>query len=128
MKKKIILFLFSSSILAFVVYKYVYQQHRDISSEKASYSISVDQLKNEFSQNESNANKKYLDKTIDIYGEVTAMDLANKQIVIDSSLTTTFSDAISNVKEKQKITVKGRFIGYNDLLEEFELDQCVLIK
>lgn len=128
MKKKIILFLFSSSILAFVVYKYVYQQHRDISSEKASYSISVDQLKNEFSQNESNANKKYLDKTIDIYGEVTAMDLANKQIVIDSSLTTTFSEAISNVKEKQKITVKGRFIGYNDLLEEFELDQCVIIK
>lgn len=128
MKKKIILFLFSSSILAFLVYNYVYQQHRDISSEKASYSISVDQLKNEFSQNESNANKKYLDKTIDIYGEVTAMDLANKQIVIDSSLTTTFSNAISDIKANQKITVKGRFIGYNDLLEEFELDQCVLIK
>lgn len=128
MKKKIIIFLIIISVLAFFGYKYVYQNHRDISSETASFSIKVEQLKKDFSSNDSIANAKYLDKTIVIYGEVTNVDLENKQLVIDSSLNAKMTSDISAINGKDKVTLKGRFIGYNDLLEEFEMDQCTIEK
>lgn len=128
MKKKIIIFLIIVSVLAFFGYKYLYQSHRDISSETASFSIKVEQLKKDFSSNDSIANAKYLDKTIVIYGEVTNVDLENKQLIIDSSLNAKITSDISAIKGKDKITLKGRFIGYNDLLEEFEMDQCTIEK
>ena len=128
MKKKFIIFLIIVSVLAFFGYKYVYQNHRDISSETASFSIKVEQLKKDFSSNDSIANAKYLDKTIVIYGEVTNVDLENKQLIIDSSLNAKITSEISAIKDKDKITLKGRFIGYNDLLEEFEMDQCTIEK
>ena len=31
-----------------------------------------------------------------------------------------------NVKKGDKVTVKGRFIGYDDLLEEYKMDNCVI--
>lgn len=128
MKKKIIIFLIIVSVLAFFGYRYVYQNHRDISSETASFSIKVEQLKKDFSSNDSIANAKYLDKTIVIYGEVTNVDLENKQLIIDSSLNAKITSDISAIKVKDKVTLKGRFIGYNDLLEEFEMDQCTFEK
>ncbi|WP_298120118.1 hypothetical protein [Flavobacterium sp.] len=128
MKKKIIIFLIIVSVLAFFGYKYIYQSHRDISSETASFSIKVEQLKKDFSSNDSVANAKYLDKTIVIYGEVTNVDLENKQLIIDSSLNAKMTGDISAIKVKDKVTLKGRFIGYNDLLEEFEMDQCTIEK
>lgn len=128
MKKKIIIFLIIVSVLAFFGYKYVYKSHRDISSETASFSIKVEQLKKDFSSNDSIANAKYLDRTIVIYGEVTNVDLENKQLIIDSSLNAKITSDISAIKGKDKITLKGRFIGYNDLLEEFEMDQCTIEK
>ncbi|WP_298138793.1 hypothetical protein [Flavobacterium sp.] len=128
MKKKIIIFLIIVSVLAFFGYKYIYQSHRDISSETASFSIKVEQLKKDFSSNDSVANAKYLDKTIVIYGEVTNVDLENKQLIIDSSLNAKMTSDISAIKVKDKVTLKGRFIGYNDLLEEFEMDQCTIEK
>jgi len=123
-----LLFLIIVSVLAFFGYKFVYQNHRDISSETASFSIKVEQLKKDFSSNDSIANAKYLDKTIVIYGEVTNVDLENKQLIIDSSLNAKIASEISAIKVKDKITLKGRFIGYNDLLEEFEMDQCTIEK
>lgn len=128
MKKKIIIFLIIVSVLAFFGYKYVYKSHRDISSETASFSIKVEQLKKDFSSNDSIANAKYLDKTIVIYGEVTNVDLENKQLIIDSFLNAKITSDITAIKGKDKITLKGRFIGYNDLLEEFEMDQCTIEK
>lgn len=49
------------------IFFYVYKSHRDISSEIASFSISVHQTHNDFI-NDSEANtKKYADKTIETY-------------------------------------------------------------
>jgi uncharacterized protein HemY len=48
------------------LYCYMYKAHRDIASEDASFSVTVKELQNEFSQNDSLANKKYLDRTIEV--------------------------------------------------------------
>ena len=38
-------------------------------------------------------------------------------------------DTIQNITEStlENVYVKGRFVGYDELLEEFQLDQCILI-
>ncbi|NHN25143.1 hypothetical protein FIA58_005565 [Flavobacterium jejuense] len=110
-------------------YNYLYKSHRDISSEEASFSIKVEALTNDFKSDENTANAKYLDKTIDVSGNVTAIDIPSSTIIIDNVLSATFKDEIdAKIKENQLITIKGRFIGYDELLEEFKMDQVTLIK
>ena len=128
MKKKIVLFCIVFIIGAYLLYQYIYKEHRDISTEKASFAISVVELKKEYNENDSLANVKYLDKTIQIHGSITNIDLSNKMVTIDSSLTAIIKGENASLKIYDKLNIKGRFIGYNDLLEEFEMDQCTIEK
>lgn len=125
MKKKLLIVLVIVIIFGFVGYKYVYKDHRDVSSEEASFKITLADLKADFEKNDSIANTKYLDKAIAIYGEVTSLDLETNEIIVDSNLSATINGKV-NVKKGDKVTVKGRFIGYDDLLEEYKMDNCVI--
>ena len=125
MKKKLLIVLVIVLIFGFVGYKYVYKDHRDVSSEEASFKITLADLKADFEKNDSIANTKYLDKAIAIYGEVTSLDLETNEIIVDSNLSATIKGKV-NVKKGDKVTVKGRFIGYDDLLEEYKMDNCVI--
>ena len=125
MKKKLLIVLVIVIIFGFAGYKYVYKDHRDVSSEEAAFKITLADLKADFEKNDSVANTKYLDKAIAIYGEVTSLDLATNEIIIDSNLSATIKGKV-NVKKGDKVTVKGRFIGYDDLLKEYKIDNCVI--
>ena len=128
MKKKIVLFCIVFIIGAYLLYQYIYKEHRDISTEKASFAISVVELKKEYNENDSLANVKYLDKTIQIHGSITNIDLSNKMVTIDSSLTAIIKGENASLKIYDKLNIKGRFIGYDDLLEEFKMDECTVIE
>ena len=125
MKKKLLIVLVIVIIFGFAGYKYVYKDHRDVSSEEAAFKITLADLKADFEKNDSVANTKYLDKAIAIYGEVTSLDLATNEIIVDSNLSATIKGKV-NVKKGDKVTVKGRFIGYDDLLKEYKIDNCVI--
>ena len=124
MKKKITILLILISIIAIVAYNYLYKEHRNIGSESALYSLTLKDLKNDFEVNDSVANVKYLDKTITINGKITSLDLSQNEIVIDSSISAKFNSKLHSVNNNDKISIKGRFIGYDDLLEEYKMDQC----
>jgi hypothetical protein len=127
MKKKIVIVIIVLLILALFGYNYVYKSHRDISSETASYSISVNEIHTAFKQNDSLANKKYSDKTIEVHGKITNIDLVNKIITLDDKLLARYTNGIhESVKLQNTITLKGRVIGYNDILEEIQMDQCTI--
>lgn len=127
MKKKILVTVLLLLIIATGLYFYMYKSHRDITTEKADFSVSVSQLQQEFLQDNAASNKKYLDKTIEIKGKITNIDLPGNSIVVDEKLYAVFRDSVLNqMKTNQEVTVKGRFIGYDDLLEEFKLDQVSL--
>ena len=128
MKKKLLIVCFFVIIIAFLVYKYVYKSHRDISNEKESFAISVIDLKNDYRKNDSLANAKYLDKTIVIYGKITSLDLANRILSVDTTLSATMKESGVSLNLNDSIKLKGRFIGYDDLLEEFKMDECSVIK
>lgn len=124
MKKKVIIGLIILMVLAFGVYRYIYQSHRDISSEEADYEVTVSSLNNEFKQSDSLTLNKYRNKTINFRGKVSSIDAANKSIVIDEKMNAIFTDSIpKRIQLNQTVTVKGRFIDYDDLLEEFKMDQ-----
>lgn len=128
MKKKLLIFLIVTISFAFLLYNYIYKSHRDIGNEKESYVLSVTKLKLDFSQNDSLANSKYLDKTIVIYGKISSIDLTTNSIYINNSLSATLLEKPIGFKTNDSIKLKGRFIGYDDLLEELKMDECSAIK
>lgn len=110
------------------VYFYVYQGHRDISNEKESFSVNVDTLYTEFMYDEFQANEKYLDKTISVSGKITKIDYKNKSIVINEKLFALFDNYLPvSIKPQLEVEIKGRLLGYDSLLEEIKLDQCVIV-
>ncbi len=124
--KKILLILSIVFVLATFVYLYLYKSHRDISSEQAIIVNGLNVIK-EFENNEDQSNKKYLDKTIEIQGNVTSIDEETKTVILDEKIFTSFNNN-EGVKIKTKISIKGRLIGYDSLLGEIKLDQCSLVK
>ena len=79
--KKIGIILVVIFVILIAGYLYLFQGHREISTEKAKFKIDVAFLKNEFTADANKANKKYLDKTIQISGKVTSYDANAKTIV-----------------------------------------------
>ena len=118
-----------TSILVLIVifgYNYLYQDHRDIQTETSTYNLSSEELLEEFQINSDDSESKYLDKTITVSGNITHVDL--QSIVIDDVVFCQFKEKQNfNFKESKIITIKGRFLGYDDLLEEIKLDQCHII-
>jgi hypothetical protein len=113
-------------IISLAVYNYVYKSHRNIKMEIPTFVVKSSTLIGEFVSNTEISSIKYLDKTIQISGLVTAIDVV--RIEIDTSISCYFNDTIArNNLLNKKITIKGRCIGFDELLGEIKIDQCLLI-
>ena len=110
-------------LLVIVGYNYVYQDHRNIEKEAAAVTISSILISNEFAQNPNKANKKYLNNTVEIFGLVTE---SNKNyITLNSKVFCQFEKEFNkSFSINSTLKIKGRVIGYDDLLEHVKLDQC----
>ncbi len=129
MRKIIIVLLSVLGVAAIGLYFYAYQSHRDISTEDAAYSMTLSELQSDFRSNDSLFNAKYADKTIEIYGKITAIDLKNFSFMIDDKIAITFQESTqSTIKVLDLTYVKGRYVGYDDLLEEFKIDQAIIVE
>lgn len=107
-------------------YNYIYQDHRDIESEKAEFTMSSNEISQLFSENSTSAEHKFLNKTIEVSGLIT--DLAINDLTIDDKIFCQFSNNLeTSLDENETIKIKGRVIGYDDLLEQVKLDQCSII-
>lgn len=128
MKKNLKIVIVIIFLAAVGLYFYLYKGHRNISSEEATYALSVDNLHKEFSENSSIANSKYLDNTIEVYGKISGLDVSSNAIIIDDKVFATSKNLdINKLTIGKNIKVKGRFIGYDDLLENYKLDQITII-
>ncbi len=131
MKKRNIFIIVAVCLIlgAFALYKYIYQGHRDIATEEVSFSVPVETISREFAADQNLANNKYADKTISVAGTVTSLDTAANTIIINEKMSVIFTEpTVSNLKQSQQIEVKGRFVGYDDLLEELKMDKASIIK
>ncbi|MFS4483202.1 OB-fold protein [Hyunsoonleella sp. 2307UL5-6] len=123
MKK--IIFLLGIIVIAFLAYNYIYKSHRDIKTEKVAFSITSKALFDEFSSNPKASQTKYLNKTIKVSGSV--IETNTNTITLNQNVFCIFEAPISKAADNSRITIKGRLIGYDDLLEEIKLDQCYII-
>lgn len=114
-------------VTSFFAYKYVmYGGARDLENEETNFTVSSLSISSEFTTNIESANKKYLEKAVAIKGKITASD--GNSIIMDENIICNFKNPDSSIKKGQTLTVKGRVVGYDDLMGELKLDQCFVIK
>lgn len=104
----------------------LYKEARNIEKETPSYSISSSNLINDYKSNISESDSKYLNKTIQIEGEIT--EVSDSILTLDSSIFCAFDKNIEKASVGNKVTLKGRCIGFDELMEEIKLDQCSIIQ
>ena len=95
---------------------------RDLKTEDTDFAVTTEQIIAEFTKNTDAANKKYLEKAVAVKGKVTKVE--GLQVVLDNTVSCEFKEADSTLKVGESITIKGRVVGYDDLMEELKLDQC----
>jgi len=126
-KVKIIGILLLVVLLVAISINYVFHGGaRDLAKEEAEFTVSSKAIIVEFSSDVTSATKKYSDKAISITGKVTAV--SDSILTIDQTIICNFKSPVSTIKKEQSISVKGRFVGFDDLLGELKLDQCSVNK
>lgn len=112
---------------AYFIYSNVlYKEARNITEEKASFQVSATELIDEYRLDLSKADLKYLNKTIEVTGEVT--DISDSILTLGPSVFCAFDKKVGTENLNKKIKVKGRCIGFDELMEEVKLDQCSIIQ
>ena len=125
--KIIILIVVIIGMMGFFTYSYVmYGGARNLESEETVFTVSSSSINSEFTTNIETANKKYLEKAVAIKGKITSSN--GNEIILDETVICGFKNPDSSIKKGQEITVKGRVVGYDDLMGELKLDQCFVIK
>ena len=126
-KKSVLILLGLGCIAALAGYYYVfYGGERNIANEEAVYMLSTSDLAHEFAADTPKANAKYNNKTITIVGVATVV--SPTEIKLDDQVICSFQTATLPVVANKKTTIKGRFLGYDELFGEFKFDQCTLVK
>lgn len=121
LKGALILALAVAIYVAFQVFK----PQRDVANENAIANVTSKTLLSDFSKNLNQANTKYLNKTIEVTGNVTSSE--NNLIVIDDVISCVMQPNESKPKIGEKITIKGKLIGYeNDILTEIKLSESII--
>ncbi len=113
-------------LVLFVAYKIMLTSGaRDLETEKTAFAVSTKEIVNEFATDTS-ATTKYLNKAIEIKGVVTQLE--EKQLILDGVVICAMKENVTTENKDKQVTIKGRFLGYDDLMGELKLDECSIIK
>jgi len=126
-KKQYFFFIAIAAILisSYAIYSYVYKEHRNIAEEKVDYKMSVQQLGN--TMRTSDTAEALIDKVIQTNGIITAIE--QNSVTLNDMVQVDFDqDYMNQLSQKSTITIKGRCVGYDDLLELVKIDQATIIK
>lgn len=125
-KFKILAILLVVLIIGFFSYNYVMTAGgRDLEKEKSEFNTSAVAIFGEFSANAEMATTKYLNKAVEISGNVTSVN--GNVITLDEKVSCQLLVS-EKVGVNSQVKIKGRVTGYDDLLEELKLDQCLIVK
>ena len=130
MKKKSKIILLSLLIIGcfgFGIFYYVmHAGARNLNDEATDFTVTSKNITNEFSKGIEISNKKYLEKAVAITGMITSINAS--EVILDNTIICNLKDQNTSIKKDQNVTVKGRVVGYDDLMGELKLDQCFIIK
>lgn len=123
MMKKVLPLLVALGVLAAIAAYFVYNKpHRDIAAEEAAFSLTADELFDNFETDEAAANAKYLDKVLEVTGEVAEVsENSAGQAVITITAANAMLGGVSatmqeagtvSISEGETVTVKCRCTGF----------------
>ncbi len=124
-KTKIIILItiLATGVLGSTGYYYImHGGERNLSTEDTAFCVTSNSIMKEFDSNIETANSKYLEKAIVIKGIVTKVN--GNQVIIDNVVICHLKELDVTIQKGQKITLKGRVVGFDDLMGELNLDQC----
>ena len=112
-----------------IIYFTYNKPHKDFNKTPLQFTIESKKLISFYQNSSEDANTKYLDKIILITGTIT--DLEENIIILDNGIVCTL-DPSQKIDDQifsgSEISIKGRCIGYDDLLEEIRVDHSFVIK
>ena len=116
-------------LLLIVVYAVWNKPHKNYSNTKPKITIDSSNFINEFKANSTLATEKYLNQIILVTGNTT--DKLTKSVVIDNGIVCTLDSsslkALELIQINNNVSIKGRFVGFDDLFEEIRLDHCFIM-
>jgi len=123
MKKLIpVIILIAAIIGGTVAYRMYNKPHRDIATEDAAFSLTADALFDAFEADETTANALYLDKVVEVTGEVAEVteNSAGQAVITITAANAMLGGVIAtmekagtvNISEGETVTVKCRCTGH----------------
>lgn len=110
--------------IATLAYSMMYKPHKTTEEQDAVFTGAVGDFQNQLNMDA----QKWQNAIVELNGPVTEID--GKGVMLNGNSYCQFSEPaqLSGIQQNQQIKIKGRFIGYDELLEEIKLDQCILVK
>ena len=103
--------------------------HKDFSAAQTDITLEAAKLYEHYQNDLSDANLKFLDKVLLVNGPVT--ELNSNLVIIGGNIVCSLDSSYildTGIKLDDKISVKGRCIGYDDLFGEVRIDHCFIIR
>ena len=104
---------------------YLYNKpHRDYQEEEPSYTLNANELAISYAEDQTQANALYLDQVVVVEGVI--IEKQEKGLIIEPNIFVTVRDTsfLRKVQEGDEIGIKGRVLGYDELLEEVKIDNA----
>ncbi|MEM8763819.1 MAG: hypothetical protein AAGD88_08400 [Bacteroidota bacterium] len=114
-----------AATLAYFGYQYMFPEQRNILEEEVAFTLAPESL-NEAFQAETQG-LDYIDQVVQTTGKVTEFD--SGWIVLDNHIQANLlpSNIDAPLSKDMVITIKGRCVGYDELLELVKVDQATII-
>jgi len=110
--------------LLYGYYGFLYKPLRDISRETSAFTVSAQNLAGEYEKNAVAADSRYLNKAIEINGNIT--EIRDSLLILDTKVVCGFDALPTAAAVNKNVTIKGRCIGFDELFGEVKLDQCTI--
>ena len=107
-------------IVGFISYRYVMKPPMLLEDREISFEGSNQEIFKKVQEKP----KEWQDKVVLITGTITSKD--EKGFTLSNNIYCQLADK-QDIDTNEDIKVKGRIIGYDDLLEELKLDQCLIL-
>jgi len=108
------------------------KSHDDLNASSADFSVTPKVLFEEFETDETSANTKYLDKTIEVKGIIKSLELSTNSIYLDTgnemyAIKCEFENSVglNSYEAGSEVIIRGVCSG---LLMDVVLNRCVIIK
>ena len=114
------------AIGGYLGYSYAYKPHTAIADMEVAFTGGAPDFLEKIKDNPESWTQG--EKVVELVGVITAKD--EKGISINESIYFQLAEGTSTkaLSEGEKLKIKGRIIGYDDLLEELKLDKAIILK